>query len=115
MKALLVVLLLAFASCQFPEELLEVASCAFKSEKLRENIPKVIEAFKTKDFEKILSTVFTAFPEVKQDIEKCLDENAEPVLKSSCKNYSKYDLCCKNCGFWGKAKCKMECFNRFCD
>ena len=98
MRVLLVVLLLALVSGKLPEDLLEMASCILKSEKLRENIPKVLFAIKSKDFSKIISTAFSSFLEIKQDVEKCLDENTEPLLKKSgCSNLDIYNKCLTNC------------------
>ena len=123
MRALLVILLLALANCKFPEKLLEVASCILKGEKFKENFPKVLVAIKSKDFSKIISTAFSSFLEIKQDVEKCLDENTEPLLKKSgCSNLDIYNKCLTNCrccvpGYRQAClvQCKYDCFKKYCD
>ena len=116
MRSLLLVFLIALVACDFEQNVLNFASCALKSQKLRENLPKVIEALKTGDFSKILSIGLTAFAEVKKDILECV--NDEPVLLgASCKNYVTYRICygaCKTRGRSSSNQCQKSCSGRWC-
>ena len=113
MRALLLIFLFALVACNFEHEVLKFASCAFKSEKLRENIPKVIEAVKTGDFEKILSVGLASFSEVKRDIFECVNNEPE-LLDKPCKNTLMAMACYNTCPIFGRAKCVMECTKKYC-
>ena len=115
MRTLLFVFLFALATCDFQEKVFKFASCAFKSEKLRENLPKVIEAFNTGDFSKILSTVFVSFVEVKKDILDCVNDEPE-LLVEPCKNPLMANACCKVCPIIGakRGECIDDCIKRHC-
>ena len=114
MRALLLVFLFALVSCDFQQKLFKFATCAFKSEKLRENLPKVIEAFKTGDFSKILSTAFVSFIEVKKDILDCVNDEPE-LLDKPCKNVLMVRACSRGCPpFWGRGPCVERCAKKYC-
>ena len=105
------IFLFALVSCDFEQKVLKIASCAFKSEKLRENLLKVIEALKTGDFSNILSIGLASFVEVKKDILDCV--NDEPVL-AGCKNYVQFSICLKTCFPPNLSKCIKNCQGKFC-
>ena len=114
MRALLLVFLFALASCDFQQKLFKFATCAFKSEKLRENLPKVIEAFNTGDFSKILSTAFVSFIEVKKDILDCVNDEPE-LLDKPCKNVLMAQACFNTCPpLWGRGPCVEGCTKKYC-
>ena len=115
MRTLLFVFLFALVACDFQEKVFKFASCAFKSEKLRENLPKVIEAFNTGDFSKILSTVFVSFVEVKKDILDCVNDEPE-LLVEPCKNVLMCYSCFRTCPLLGKGRgtCIDDCIKRYC-
>ena len=113
MRSLLLLFLFALVACDFEKKVLKFASCAFESKKLRENLPKVIEALKAGDFSKILSIGLSSFVEIKNEILDCV--NDEPVLSASdCKNSIMYMACIKGCPFLGRKKCLNDCWNHFC-
>ncbi len=114
MRVLLLVFLFALASCDFQQKLFKFATCAFKSEKLRENLPKVIEAFNTGDFSKILSTAFVSFIEVKKEILDCVNDEPE-LLGKPCKNILMFKACCDICPpLWGRGSCVTDCVKKYC-
>ena len=115
MRTLLFVFLFALVACDFQEKVFKFASCAFKSEKLRENLPKVIEAFKTGDFSKILSTAFVSFLEVKKDILDCVSDEPE-LLDKPCKNVWNVKICSKGCPLLGRKRgdCIDRCVKKYC-
>ena len=78
MKVFLIILLFALTTSKFPDELIEIGKCVFKSEKVRELIPQVLEAIRNKDFLSLFSTVVQSFPQLKDEIMECL--SPEPVL-----------------------------------
>ena len=112
MRSLLLLFLFALVACDFEQNVLKFASCALKSEKLRVNIPKVIEALKTGDFSNILSIGLTAFSEVKKDILECV--NDEPVLESKCPNPFQYTVCVNVCKMINRQPCIQNCYKRWC-
>ena len=112
MRALLLLFLFALVACDFEQKVFKYASCAFKSEKLRENIPKVIEALKAGDFSKILSIGLTSFPEVKKEILDCV--NDEPVLGLNCKNAFSFAACSRGCPYNVRNQCMQNCYKKYC-
>ena len=88
MKAILIILLIAIASSDFPEDLIKIAKCLLQSETLRGLIPKVIEAIITGDYLSLVSAVIQSFPKIKAEVLECLAD--EPILKASIK-------CLRNC------------------
>ena len=92
MKAILIILLIAVASSDFPEDLIKIAKCLLQSETLRGLIPKVIEDIKTGDYMSLVLDVIQSFPKIKAEVLECLTN--EPILKFSFKCYNTcMDLC----------------------
>ena len=85
MKAILIILLIAVASSDFPEDLIKIAKCLLQSETLRGLIPKVIEAIITGDYLSLFSAVIQSFPKIKAEVLECIAD--EPILKVSLKCY----------------------------
>ena len=113
MRSLLLLFLFALVACDFEQKVLKFATCAFESKKLRENLPKVIEALKAGDFSKILSIGLSSFSEVKKEILDCV--NDEPVLSASdCKNSIMYMACVNACPFLGRKSCLDACWKTWC-
>ena len=73
MKPILLVFLFALVSCDtLTENLLKIVSCVFKNEKLiTENFSNVLLSIKNGDFSKILSSGFSLFFAIKDEIIKC--------------------------------------------
>ena len=63
--------------------------CILKNEKIQEEAIKVLKAFETKDISTIISTVFSAYFVVKENVMECIDE--KPALRSlsGCVNLKK--------------------------
>lgn len=108
MKTLLLVLLLAVTSCTFNGDFLNIAKCLFQNKKLKENLPKFVEDFKSGDFMNIFKTGISIFSDVKLEVELCLKE---PLLKDSCKNNKSFQICIKN---QESPSFFVECFNKYC-
>ena len=116
MRSLLLIFLFALVACNFEQNVFNFASCALKSEKLRENLPKVIEALKTGDFSKILSICLAAFAEVKKDILECVNDEPE-LLAPTCKKGVRYTVCCNACRITDRnsfRQCQQNCYRRWC-
>ena len=112
MKALLLVLLFALSSCNFSGELMQFTQCIVKSQKVKEYLPKILEAIKTKNFQNILKVGFLAFKEIKAEVKECF--YSEPVLKG-CKNTLAFGWCCDECPhFYGRAQCVQNCMGKYC-
>ena len=105
MRSLLLIFLFALVACDFEQNVFNFVSCALKSEKLRENLPKVIEALRSGDFSKILSIGLTALAEVKKDILECVNDEPE-LLGASCKNPVTFGICYNACKIRGRSKSK---------
>ena len=116
MRSLLLIFLFTLVACDFEQNVFNFASCALKSEKLRENLPKVIEALKTGDFSKILSIGLAAFAEVKKEILECVNDEPE-LLAPKCKNPTTYSICCNACRIAQRKTyrtCQQNCYRRWC-
>ena len=112
MKAFLVILLLALATSKFPDDIINLAQCALKSEKIKEVLPKVISTPKNGDFASLISIVFSSFPKIKEEIMECLF--SEPVLKYTCKNLILYKVCSNKCDWLHDPQCDLNCQKMFC-
>ena len=106
MKAILLILLFAFACSDFPYDIIENVKCLVQSESVQAFIPKVIEAIKTGDYMSLFSAIIAEFPQLQADVMKCLAD--EPVLKyertclANCKlisDLNKRQNCIKHCLF----------------
>ena len=117
MRSLLLIFLFTLVACDFEQNVFNFASCALKSEKLRENLPKVIEALKTGDFSEILSIGLTAFAEVKKEILECVNDDEPELLAPNCKNPTTYSICCNACRITDRnsyRQCQQNCYRRWC-
>ena len=55
MKSLLILTLIAIVACSnFEDQILDVFQCLLKNERIKEQIPKVINSFKSKDVPTII-------------------------------------------------------------
>ena len=72
MKALLLVLLFAFACSDFPEDIVKIIECLMSSESVQTLLPKIIEAIRTGDYTSLIATLIAALPQLQEDIAKCI-------------------------------------------
>ena len=100
MKAILLILLFAFACSDFPYDIIENVKCLVQSESLQGFIPKVIEAIKTGDYMSLVRAIIAKVPQLKADVMKCLAD--EPVLK-----YER--TCLENCKLISDLNKRKEC------
>ena len=75
MKIIYLLLIVSLISCLTTKEKIK---CITENENLLEQVAKVIDAFKTKDFRIILNTILSSYYSVKDNIKDCL--NDEPNL-----------------------------------
>ena len=73
-----------------------------KNEKVINQVITVIDSIKTRDYGKIFQNGFEEFFIVKNEVEKCLEEDEEPILKifreSPVYNSFKIEECEMKCG-----------------
>ena len=88
MKRLLIILLLSLVSCQKTDinSIFETFQCILKSKILQPSYDKIVEAFKSKDLFKIISTCYSVFLELKEDIIKCRGEQKKIITNNENEN-----------------------------
>ena len=77
MKAVYLLVLISLVTCLTT---IEKIKCFAENDNLLEHISKVIDAFKAKDFHKVLSTLLSGYFSVQNEIKDCLNGN-EPNLE----------------------------------
>ena len=107
MKAIFFIFLLSLVCCKTT---FETIKCVAQNEKVINQVITVLDSIKTKDFGNIFQAVFEAFFIVKNEVEKCLNEEDEPILKSSPESpeapqYTPFKL----------EDCKMKCGDYYYD
>ena len=65
-------------------------------------VSEVVAAFKNKDFLNIILKIVDSFMKIKGEIEKCLFDKSEPILKGGCR----YEEQFKNCQKYSKVNSK---------
>ena len=117
MKAIFLIFLLSLVCCKTT---FETIKCVAQNEKVINQVITVLDSIKTKDFGNIFQAVFEAFFIVKNEVEKCLNEEEEPILKSSPESpevpeapeYNPFKLqeCKMKCGDYAyNYECEQEC------
>ena len=103
MKAVLVLCLLVFISCE--KDIIDIGKCIYKAPKVKELITDAIIAIATKDFSKLWPKIKEALPDLIKIVIGCITEEKkvveEPELKGwtpkkKCTRYDLY-LCGVNC------------------
>ena len=85
MKAVLLLCLLAFMTCE--KDIADIGKCIYKAPKVQELISDVIVAIATKDYSKLLPKVKEALPELIKIVigcitdEKGIEDKAKPEYK----------------------------------
>ena len=110
MKPIFLLFLLSLISCKTT---LDKIVCLVKNEKLKNELAKVIDSIKTKDFQKIISTLSLAYFNGKDEVKKCLsEEENEPALRSI--NPIKLANCKKMCGdYYYDENCVRKCNEKY--
>ena len=83
MKAVLILCLLAFISCE--KDIIDIGKCIYKSPKVKELINDFIVAFTTKDFSKLWPKIKESLPELIQVVIGCVTKpvvEEKPELKA---------------------------------
>ena len=112
MKAIFFIFLLSLVCCKTT---FETIKCVAKNEKIINQVVNIINSLKNEDFGNIFQSILEAIFIVKNEVEKCLKEEEEPVLKLSSKSkpdYSADELeeCLKKCEIlFDNHECIKEC------
>ena len=102
MKPILILFLIALVTGNnIKKEKIDIIVCILKNEKVREEVLNVIKSFETKDFTKIISTVFSAYFVIKENVMNCI-------------NQKNYDRCRSQCKGMLHLICKKDCYNAWC-
>ncbi len=105
MKAKFVILLLLFVSCSTKFNFFEAFECLLSSDKIRKEVTKILDVFKSKKFESLLTVLIQAYFNVKDDALNCI---YEPVLQfDACK--ACMDACDEN-----DKQCRIACVYTDC-
>ena len=115
MKSLLILTLIAIVACSnFEDQILDVFQCLLKNERIKEQIPKIINSFKSKDVPTIISAVFSAYQTVKDDVKECFSSKKSLRNLQECVNKEYFDICNKKCVGMLYLICKKDCYNAWC-
>ena len=111
MKAVLVLCLLAFISCE--KDIIDIGKCIYKAPKVKELITDAIIAIATKDFSKLWPKIKEALPDLIKIVIGCITEEKkvveeEPILQRSAAECKK--ICAKTHGT-GYNVCMLHCKN----
>ena len=114
MKSLYLLLLFALISLSSNNTIEDKIKCLFQNEKIIKNVLKIIDSIKSgEDLTTILSKVFFAYNEVKDDIKKCLVN--EPILKAGCRYEEQFIYCRKHsCEYMDDYTCMEYCYRKYC-
>ena len=114
MKSLYLLLLFALISFSSNNTIEDKIKCLFQNEKIIKNVLKIIDSIKSgEDLTTILSKVFFAYNEVKDDIKKCLVN--EPILKAGCRYEEQFIYCRKHsCEYMDDYTCMEYCYRKYC-
>ena len=114
MKSLYLLLLFALISLSSNNTIEDKIKCLFQNEKIIKNVLKIIDSIKSgEDLSTILSKVFFAYNEVKDDIKNCLVN--EPILKAGCRYEEQFIYCRKHsCEYMDDYTCMEYCYRKYC-
>ena len=114
MKSLYLLLLFALISLSSNNTIEDKIKCLFQNEKIIKNVLKIIDSIKSGgDLTTILSKVFFAYNEVKDDIKNCLVN--EPILKAGCRYEEQFIYCRKHsCEYMDDYTCMEYCYRKYC-
>ena len=113
MKPIILLFLLSLITCKTT---LDKIVCLVENEKLKNELAKVIDSIKTKDFQKIISTLFLSYLNVKDEVKGCFsdEEKFEPVLQRAIYNPIKLEDCKMKCGdYYYDEKCVRQCNEKY--
>ena len=74
MKAILLVLLFAFAVSDWPGDIVAVIKCLLSCESVQKLVPAVVEAIKTGDYLALVAAIVAELPALEADVTKCLGQ-----------------------------------------
>ena len=115
MKPIILFFILSLITCKTA---IDKISCVAKNENFFDELVKVMESIKTKDLQKIISTLFAAYFNLKDDIKKCFSdkEEFEPTLQNPIYNPIKLEKCKMMCGdYYYDEKCINKCYEKYGD
>ena len=100
MKAVLVLCLLAFISCQ--KDIIDIGKCIYKAPKVKELIADAMIAITTKDFSKLWPKIKEALPELIKIVVGCVTEDKVVEEGPELKDYLKETQCRTICSMFDK-------------
>ena len=105
MKAKFVILLLLLVSCSTKTNFSEMFECLLSSEKIKNEAAKVLDVFKSKNYDSLFKVLVQAYFNVKDDVLNCINE---PILK--------FDPCqaCMNACDANDKPCRIACVYTDC-
>ncbi len=114
MKAVFVLCLLAFITCE--KDIMDIGKCIYKAPKVKELIADALVAIATKDFSKLWPKIKESLPELIQIVVGCIMEEKkavqeEPVLQGFnegyCEGSCKYHY--PDTNSWAYKQCYQYC------
>ena len=114
MKAVLLLCLLAFISCE--KDIIDIGKCIYKAPKVQELISDVIVAIATKDYSKLLPKIKEALPELIKIVLGCITDTK--AIEEEAKLEGWDILCDVKCAVihrllpYLRSKCYEECRNK---
>ncbi len=112
--SLIIVLFALVAGTNTSNNGLDIFLCILKNEKIYEQALNIIDSIQTKDVPTIISTLFSAYAVIKENVMECIEE--KPILRtlSGCVNQKYYDICISKCIGMLHMICKKDCYNCWC-
>ena len=97
MKAVLFLCLLAFMTCE--KDIIDIGKCLYKDPKVKEIIADVMITIATKDFDKLLTQIKEALPDLIKALTGCILETkvVEDTPKLNACSRTDYYMCGQKC------------------
>ena len=74
MKAILLVLLFAFALSDWPGDIVAIIECLLSCESVQKLVPAIVEAIKTGDYMSLVAAIIAELPQLEADVTACLSQ-----------------------------------------
>ena len=115
MRPILILLLITLVTGNnIEKEKIDIVLCILKNEKVREEVIKIIKSFETKDITKIIKTIFSSYPSIKEDVMNCVNKKPIPIPETDCIKPKLHESCRSKCKGMLHLLCKKDCYNTWC-
>ena len=74
MKAILLVLLFAFALSDWPGDIVAIIKCLLSCESIQKLVPALIEAIETGDYMSLVAAIVAELPQLEADVMACIGQ-----------------------------------------